>query len=414
MLYDAYKAYRDLSAPGRWMAGLAAETIRQVELGQLFWPMLPFAAACEMLEGVALTHERPDWNFGPILVKGRQVGLTEETVLETPFARLVRFRKTPHADQPKVLVLAPISGHFATLLRPTVETLLEGHDVYITDWKNARDVPVGEGRFGFDEHIEHVLQFMRAVGPGAHLFSVCQPCPSAIAATALMSEDRDPATPLSLTLMAGPVDPRINPTAVSSFATQHPIEWFERSFVSRVPLGSGGYRRKVYPGFIQISAFMSMNLERHLSTHVDMFRALARGEAERAEPIRAFYDEYYAVSDMTAEFFLETVEKVFQQFLLPQGLLEWRGRRVDPGAIDRTALLTIEGERDDICSPGQTAAAHELLTGLPAEMKAHHLQEGAGHYGVFSGSRWREGVYPAMKAFIAARDAKKRPHLAVS
>jgi polyhydroxyalkanoate depolymerase len=402
MIYNAYKAFHDLAAPARWTAGLMAETLRQAEFGQWFWPALPIAAACEMVEGVALTHERPAWEFGPADSGEREFQVLEEKVLETPFATLLRFRRSPGpVDLPKVLVLAPISGHFATLLRPTVQTLLADHDVYVTDWKNARDVPVSAGRFGFDEHIDHVLQFMRAVGPGAHLFAVCQPCPSAIAATALLSQDNDPATPASLILMAGPVDTRINPTAVSSFAETHSLDWFEQTMITRVPLGMGGYRRKVYPGFMQIAAFMSMNLERHVSTHVDLFRALARGEAERAEPIRAFYDEYYAVSDLTAEFFLETVDRVFQRFLLAEGQLAWRGRRVDPSAITRTPLMTIEGERDDICSPGQTAAAHGLLTGLPDEMKRLYVQEGAGHYGVFSGSRWREGVYPELRRFIA-------------
>ena len=410
MIYNAYKAYHDLAAPARWTAGILAETLRQAELSRMFWPVLPIAAACEMIESMALTHERPAWDFSPLGDDEREYQILEETVLETPFATLLKFRRSPHAvDLPRVLVLAPISGHFATLLRPTVQTLLADHEVYVTDWKNARDVPMSAGRFGFDEHIEHVMQFMRAVGPGGHLFAVCQPCPSAIAATALMAQDKDPATPASLTLMAGPVDVRANPTGVSSFASTHELDWFERMMITRVPLGMGGYRRRVYPGFIQISAFMSMNLERHLSTQADMFRALARGESERAEPIRAFYDEYYAVSDLTAEFFLETVDRVFQRYLLPEGRLEWRGRRVDPAAITSTPLLTIEGERDDICAPGQTAAAHALLTGLPEAMKRTYVQEGAGHYGVFSGSRWREGVYPELRRFIAEHTPRRRP-----
>lgn len=408
MIYSAYKAYQDFAAPVRWTAGVAAEAFRQTDLGALFWPAMPIAAALEMMEGVALTHSRPDWSFGPISLGGREFELTEEVVAETPFATLLRFRKSPAVDQPKVLVLAPISGHFATLLRPTIETLLPEHDVYVTDWKNARDVPVAAGAFGFDEHIDHVLQFMRAIGPGTHLFAVCQPCPSAIAATAILAEESDPAIPASLTLMAGPVDARINPTSVSSFAATHSRAWFEQVMITRVPLGMGGYRRKVYPGFIQISAFMSMNLERHVSTQADLFRALARGDEERAEPIRAFYDEYYAVSDLTAEFFLETVDKVFQRFLLAEGQLEWRGRRIDPAAIDRTPLMTIEGERDDICAPGQTAAAHALLSSLPDAKKQLYVQEGAGHYGVFSGSRWREGVYPELRGFIARHDTGRK------
>jgi polyhydroxyalkanoate depolymerase len=415
MIYNAYKAYTDLAAPARWTAGLFAGALRQTELGPLFWPVMPMAAACEMFESIALTHEHPDWDFSPAESSEREHQVLQETVLETPFSKLLRFRRSPHAvGLPKVLVVAPISGHFATLLRPTVQNLLEEHDVYVTDWKNARDVPVSAGRFGFEEHIDHLLQFLRAVGPGTHLFAVCQPCPSAIAATALLAEDGDPATPASLILMAGPVDARVNPTSVSSFATTHQLDWFERMLITRVPLGMGGYRRKVYPGFMQISAFMSMNLERHLSMHSDLFRALARGESERAEPIRAFYDEYYAVCDMTAEFFLETVDRVFQRFLLPEGKLEWRGRLVRPAAITATPLLTIEGERDDICAPGQTAAAHSLLSGLPAAMKSSHVQEGAGHYGVFSGSRWREGVYPELRRFIAQRQSARRPKLAVS
>lgn len=404
-MYDAYRAYKalhDLTAPARWMAGLAAEALRQAELGELFWPVLPFAAACEMIEGVALTHMRPAWDFGPMELGDRDFQILEEVVDETPFATLLRFRRSPApASLPKVLVVAPISGHFATLLRPTIQQMLGEHEVYVTDWKNARDVPVSAGRFGFDEHVEHLLRFMRAIGPDTHLFAVCQPCPSAIAATSILSEDSDPATPASLILMAGPVDVGVNPTVVSTFAAEHSLDWFERTLISRAPLGVAGYRRRVYPGFVQVSAFMSMNMERHISRHVDLFRALAGGKAEQAEPIRTFYDEYYAVSDLAAEFFLETVDRVFQRRLLARGELDWRGRPVDPSKIDRTPLLTIEGERDDICSPGQTEAAHGLLSGLPPELKRHYLQEGAGHYGVFSGSRWREGVYPQVRRFIA-------------
>ncbi len=410
MIYSAYKTWHDLAAPARWMAGLAAETLRQIEIGDLYLPMAPVAAAaCEMMEDVALTHQRPAWDFGPVEAGEPEIRILEETVLETPFASLVRFRRSlQRVGLPKVLVVAPISGHFATLLRPTIQRLLGEHDVYVTDWKNARDVPVSAGRFGVDEHIDHLLQFLRAMGPGTHLFAVCQPCPAAIAATALLAEDADPATPASLILMAGPVDARINPTAVSAFAAERPLDWFERCLISRAPLGVAGYRRKVYPGFVQIAAFMSMNLERHVSQHMDLFRALVRGEDSRADPIRTFYDEYYAVSDLTAEFFLETVDKVFQRFLLAKGELDWRGRRVDPSVIERTPLLTIEGERDDICSPGQTRAAHDLLSGLPDGMKRHHLQAGAGHYGVFSGSRWREGVYPELRRFIAEHDQHTR------
>ena len=417
MMYDAYRAYKafhDMTAPARWMAGLTAEAYRQADIGELFWPILPFAAACEMMEGATLTHARPAWDFDPMDLGDRTFRVIEETVDETDFATLLRFRRSPApANLPKVLVVAPISGHFSTLLRPTIQQMLGEHEVYVTDWKNARDVPVSAGRFGFDEHIDHLMRFLRAIGPDTHLFAVCQPCPAAIAATALLSEDGDPAAPASLILMAGPVDVGVNPTAVSAFATEHSLDWFERNLISQAPLGVAGYRRKVYPGFVQVSAFMSMNLERHVSRHLDLFQALARGEAERAEPIRSFYDEYYAVSDLTAEFFLETVDRVFQRRLLPRGELEWRGRRVDPSAI-QAPLLTIEGERDDICSPGQTQAAHALLSGVPTELKRHYLQEGAGHYGVFSGSRWRGGVYPEVRRFVAEHQPQARLRAAAS
>ena len=405
MIYAAYQACHDLLTPVRAMAGVTAQTLRRMQPQQLFWGALPFAAACEMMETAALSHTHPDWNIGPAVVSGgRELEVVEETVLQTPFASLLRFRKEGAPRQPKVLLVAPISGHFATLLRPTVDALLPDHDVYVTDWRNARDVPVSRGRFGFDEHIDHLIAFLRATGEGTHLFAVCQPCPSAVAATALLAEDGDPCTPASLILMAGPIDTRVNPTSVSDFALEHPLEWFERHLITAAPFGAPGFSRHVYPGFLQIGAFMSMNLERHLSQHADLYRALARGEVERADPIRAFYDEYYAVSDLTAELFLETVDRVFQRHLLPRGELQWRGRRVDPGRIRATPVMTIEGERDDICAPGQTAAAHDLLTALPDRMKRHHLQEGAGHYGVFSGSRWRSSIRPAVAEFIAEWD----------
>jgi polyhydroxyalkanoate depolymerase len=401
MIYAAYQAVHDLLTPVRTMAGITAQTLRRMQPEQLFWSALPLAAACEMMETAALTHRHPDWSIDAVIEDDRQIPVEQKAVLTTPFAALVRFRRADARRLPKVLLVAPISGHFATLLRPTVDALVADHEVYVTDWANARDVPVAAGRFGFDEHIDHLMMFLRAVGPGAHLFAVCQPCPSAVAVTALMAEDQDPCTPLSLVLMAGPIDTRANPTVVSQFAIDHPLEWFRRHLVTAAPLGAGGYSRQVYPGFLQISAFMSMNMERHLSQHADLYRALARGEIERADPIRSFYDEYYAVSDLTAELFLETVDRVFQRHLLPKGELEWRGQRVDPSVIRNTPLMTIEGERDDICSPGQTEAAHALLTGLPKRMKRHHLQEGAGHYGVFSGSRWRTVIYPAVREFIS-------------
>ena len=281
--------------------------------------------------------------------------------------------------------MAPLSGHFATLLRDTVRVLLPEHDVHITDWANARDVGIWHGRFGFDEYVEHLIWFLRAMGPGSHVVAVCQPCVQALAAAALMAEDDHPCQPLSLTLMAGPIDTRINPTKVNELATGQPISWFERNLIARVPLRYPGATRRVYPGFLQLTAFMSMNAERHIKAQVDLYKAMAKGERAEAKTIKDFYDEYFAVLDMTAEFYLETVQWVFQEFRLARGQLDWRDRRVHPKAIRRTALFTIEGERDDICSIGQTVAAHDLCTSLRPYRKKHYMQAGVGHYGVFSG-----------------------------
>ena len=320
--------------------------------------------------------------------------------MTTPFATLLRFRKPSAPVQPKVLVVAPMSGHFATLLRDTVRTMLQGHEVYITDWHNIRDVPVSAGRFGLDEYTEHVMHFLEVIGPGAHLMAICQPCVSALSAVALMSEDANPATPLSLTLMAGPVDCRISPTAVNVLATTKPIDWFEKHLISRVPLGHRGAGRRVYPGFVQLSAFMSMNRERHASAFRDYYQHLLDDETEKAEVTRTFYEEYLAVSDLSADFYLETVRLVFQEYALPKGELTFRGRRIDPAAIRRTALLTVEGEKDDICSIGQTLAAQDLARSLRPYMRTHYVQPGVGHYGVFSGKRWQNSIYPLVRDVI--------------
>jgi poly(3-hydroxybutyrate) depolymerase len=301
-----------------------------------------------------------------------------------------------------VLLVAPMSGHFATLLRDTVRTMLQGHEVYITDWHNVRDVPLSAGRFGLDEYTEHLMHFLEVIGPGAHLMAICQPCVSALSAVALMSEDANPATPLSLTLMAGPVDCRINPTGVNVLATSKPIEWFRRNLISHVPWPHAGVMRRVYPGFLQLSAFMSMNPERHKKQFQDMVTHLVEGELDKARTIGAFYDEYLAVNDLPAEFYLETVERVFQTYDLPRGVLTVGERTVNPAAIRRTALLTVEGERDDICAVGQTVAAQDLCTNIRPYLKTHHLQAGVGHYGVFSGSKWNAQIYPRVREVIHA------------
>jgi polyhydroxyalkanoate depolymerase len=306
--------------------------------------------------------------------------------------------------QPRVLVVAPLSGHFATLLRNTVRTMLPDHDVYITDWHNARDVAVADGAFNFDSYVEHLIRFLEIIGPGAHVLAVCQPCVQALVAAAVMAEGGHPAQPKSMTLMAGPIDTRVNPTKVNELAKSKPIEWFARNLIAKVPARYLGAGRQVYPGFVQLSAFISMNQARHARAHVEMFENLAKGEYAKAAVTKAFYDEYFAVLDLAAEFYLETVQYVFQDHRLPLGALTFHGRKIEPRAIQRTALLTVEGERDDICAVGQTLAAHDLCTSLRPSRKRHHMQAGVGHYGVFSGRRWDGQIYPLVKNLVLAND----------
>jgi len=352
-----------------------------------------------------VTHKRPEFGIDSVRVGHEDVAVVEVAAFSTPFATLLHFTKPALsgldiAPQPKVLIAAPMSGHFATLLRETVRTMLVDHDIYITDWHNTRDVPLAAGRFGLDEYTEHLIQFMAAIGEGAHLLAVCQPCVAALAAVALMSEDAHPATPASLTLMAGPIDCRISPTGVNQLATTKPISWFEKNLISTVPWRYQGGGRRVYPGFVQLSAFMSMNKERHVNSFKEMYLNLLAGETEKVEVTRNFYEEYFAVADLAADFYLETVQWVFQDYALPLGQLKFRGRKVDPGAIRRTALLTVEGERDDICAPGQTLAAQDLCTRLRPYLRTHYVQPGVGHYGVFSGKRWNNHIYPIVRDVI--------------
>jgi polyhydroxyalkanoate depolymerase len=403
MLYRAYQAQADLWTPARLAAGL---TSAAMSLGPPWLRDLPplahTAASLEMMSRMSLTNHRPDYGFRSVLVDGEEIPVREERVMGTPFGDLVRFRKASDSDQPRVLLVAPLSGHFATLLRGTVATLLPENDVYITDWRNARGAPLSAGAFGFDEYVEHVISFLEKIGPGAHLMSVCQPCAHALAAVALMAEDDNPATPISMTLMAGPVDTRVNPTRVNELAASRDIDWFEKTVIAQVPARFAGAGRRVYPGFVQLTAFVLMNLGRHFDAHVDMYSHLALNRTEAAGAAKAFYDEYFAVLDLTAEFYLETVSRVFQQHLLPKGELVWRNRKVNPAAIRRTALFTIEGERDDICSAGQTMAAHTLCSSIFANRKRHHLQPGVGHYGVFSGRKWQSQIYPLVRNMILA------------
>ena len=396
MLYAMYQTAADMMMPLRAWSDVAGK------VNPASWRSA--GALFEMLSRAGLSHRRPSFGIPEVKVGNQMVPVSEEEVLATPFGTLLRFAKEGVPPQPKVLVVAPLSGHFATLLRDTVRVLLPEHDVHITDWANARDVGIWHGAFGFDEYIEHLITFLEAMGPGAHVVAVCQPCVQALAAAALMAEDDNPAQPASMTLMAGPVDTRVNPTKVNELATGRPISWFEQNLIARVPWRYPGAARRVYPGFVQLAAFMSMNAERHVKAQVDLYKAMANGEHEQAATIKAFYDEYFAVLDLTAEFYLETVQRVFQEHLLARGLLEWKGRPVNPKAIRRTALFTVEGERDDICALGQTVAAHDLCSSLRPYRKKHYMQAGVGHYGVFSGRRWAGQIYPLVRNTILANE----------
>ena len=403
MIYDLYQAQTDLMAPMRRAAALAAGLLRPADLGPATPPgVRQMLAACDILSAGGLTHRRPPFGFAQVRVGNRSFDVHETVADATPFADLLHFRKEDGPAQPPVLLVAPMSGHFATLLRGTVKRLLPDNDVFITDWRNARDIPLDEGPFGMDEFIDHLMRFLRVIGPGAHVIAVCQPAVAVLAAVALLAQQGDPAQPRSMTLMAGPIDTRINPTRVNELAAGRPIAWFERHLIDVVPWRYRGAWRHVYPGFVQLAAFMTMNLDRHVGAHFTHFRALVGGDAAGAAAHRGFYDEYNAVMDLPGEFYLQTVQRVFQDHDLPLGRLHVRGERVRPGAIRRTALLTVEGERDDICAIGQTVAALDLCTGIPPSMKRHHLQVGVGHYGVFSGRRWETEVYPHLREMIQA------------
>ena len=407
MLYSGYQAFTDMLALPR-LAARAALKLRDnlpepfADFAEYDMPRRIFAM-WDVFGHARITHDRPSYGITEVLSGNAVVPVAEEVVLDMPFGNLLHFAKPDIATpQPRMLVVAPMSGHFATLLRNTVQTLLQDHDVYITDWKNARDVPVSAGPFGLEDYTDYVIRCLRELGPRSHVLAVCQPCVPTLMAVALMAEDKDPCQPRSMSLLGGPVDVNASPTVVNELAQSHPLSWFESNLITRVPLRYSGRGRRVYPGFMQLTAFMSMNLERHGDQHRKLYQLLANGQEVDAQKIKDFYEEYFAVLDLTAEFYLETIDKVFQQALLAKGEMTHRGRRVNPGAIYRTALLTVEGERDDICAVGQTAAAHALCSGLRPHMKRHHLQPGVGHYGVFSGSKWEREIYPQVRNLVLA------------
>ena len=404
--YQAYQAFADLSQPARSVARQLAPWLQQ----GLFWfpesrTLRRAAAACEIVALSGLTHSRPPFGIVEVDTGEGVCAVAEEAVLSTPFCTLQRFRKEPAVEgEPKVLLVAPVSGHFATLLRGTVQTLLRDHDVYVTDWHNVRDIPLAEGPFDLDTFIGHIIDFVDRLGPHTHLVAVCQPTVPTLAAVAVMAEDRHPHQPRSMTLMAGPIDCRVNPTEVNRLATGKPIDWFAKNLIGVVPLRYKGAMRRVYPGFLQISAFMGMNIERHRDAFRNMYRHYLDGDRGRGDDIKSFYAEYLAMMDLPAEFYLQTVQSVFQDYDLALGRLSYRGRAVRPEAIRRTALFTVEGERDDICSIGQTLAAHDLCRKLAPYRKQHHLQAAVGHYGVFNGKRWERQIYPRIRDFIHAFD----------
>ena len=405
MLYATYEIRRTMHDLFGQVLDLQASGLRRLPapLGRAYG-VRAVLAATDVYNALQLTHDRPDFGVHSVMSGEVDVTLREEVVARTPFASLVRFTKADGSSeaQPKVLVVPGLAGHFATLVRATVATMLRDHDVYVADWHNARDVPASAGPFGLDDYITHLMDFLRAIGPGTHLMAVCQPAVACLAAAALMEEDKDPAKPSSLILLAGPVDTRVNPSRVSRFAQRQSMAVLERTVLHAVPPRFRGAGRRVYPGFLQLGGFMGMDPRRHVEAFQGLFRGLVRGdESDRAAVQKTldFYAEYFAVLDIAGEFYLDTARRVFKENHLPQGGFTWRGRTVDPGLI-RSALFTIEGALDEMCTPGQTEAAHALCTGVPELRHRHLLQEGVGHYGVFAGSTFEREIYPQIRDFV--------------
>jgi polyhydroxyalkanoate depolymerase len=401
MMYKAYQTFANLHHPVRLFAS-ASERVSNNWFGNFSLnPMQRLAAHYEQISLLGFTHTRPDFKITEVIDSfGIERAVKEELVYSTHFCNLVRFTKPGIEGHPKILLVAPMSGHFATLLAGTIKTLLKDHEVYITDWLNIRDVPLSCGEFDFDSYIEHIITFLQVIGPGTHLMGVCQPTVACLAATAIMSEDKNPCVPASMILMAGPLDVRMSPTKVNELASSKPMSWFEEKLIGVIPTQFEGTGRRVYPGFLQLMAFMSMNPDRHAESFKKLYEYRVSGETEKADAIHEFYEEYFAIMDLAAPFYLETIKKVFQDCDLANGALTYQGRLVNPRAIKKTFLLTVEGERDDICGIGQTLAAQDMCSGLPGYMKSHHLQAGVGHYGVFNGKRWDAQIYPVVRNLI--------------
>lgn len=405
MLYQFHEMHHAAVAPMRMLA----QTVHTL----FSHPWLPMsytssarslAAGAELFERMTRQYAKPHFNLTSTQVNGDTVTVTEDVVVRMPFCDLLHFSREggPHGH-PKVLLVAPMSGHYATLLRGTVEAMLPDHDVFITDWVNARDVPVSAGTFDFAAYVNYLRTFMEYLGPETTMMAVCQPSVPVMATVSLMCEDQDPNRPAAVVLMGGPIDTRRSPTAVNDFADEHSMDWFLDRVIHTVPVNYAGRGRRVYPGFLQLTGFMSMNMDRHVDAHMHYYRHLIRGDGDSAEKHRQFYDEYLSVMDLPADFYLDTIRAVFKEHSLPRGVLDVDGRRVNPAAITDVALFTVEGEKDDITGAGQTIAAHDLCTNLPADLHKHHLQPKVGHYGIFNGRRWREEILPHVREFIATQ-----------
>lgn len=408
MLYDAYVLHRNLMAGASAIANAGAQLLSNPANPLAYFGGGPiFASALEVFAHAAAPRGKPEFGLHSTVVDGREAAVTEVIEAARPFGQLRHFvREGAPAGQPRLLIVAPMSGHYATLLRGTVERMLPKHDVWITDWADARNVSMDEGRFDLDDYIDYLIDWLGHIGPGAHMLAVCQPSVPAYAAVCLMSATDSPDLPASLTMMGGPVDTRKTPTAVNDMATERPLPWFEQNVIATVPFQYPGAGRKVYPGFLQLAGFMSMNLGNHMVSHWEMFKHLVQGDEEGAEATKRFYDEYRSVCDMTAEFYLQTISEVFQKHSLPKGELMHRDRLADPKAIRKVALLAVEGERDDISGLGQTRAGLTIAANLPKEKKKYFMAEGAGHYGIFNGNKWRTIIAPVVEDWIAAHDAR--------
>jgi len=400
-LYNLHEMQYAAITPINLMAS-ASKTLHSHPLSPLSYTGYSrhMAAASELVERVTHRYGKPEFGITHTMINGKRVDVHEDIIDKKPFCNLIHFRKEGKKDQPKLLLVAPMSGHHATLLRGTVEALLPHVDMYITDWIDARNVSLLHGNFHLEDYISYCIEFSRKLGPDVHLMAVCQPSVPVLIAMSVMNEMGDKATPRSMTLIGGPIDTRINPTKVNKLAREKSLHWFENNVITRVPFNYPAFMRRVYPGFLQLSGFMQLNLDRHITAHVDLFKHLVAGDGDSASAHRKFYDEYLSVCDLPAEFYLESIDQVFQRHLLPRGEFIYKGKKVNPAAITKTALLTLEGELDDISGVGQTEAAQKICSSLPANMRKHHMQKSVGHYGIFNGRKFREHVVPIIVDFV--------------